>query len=112
MVAGANQIATSESSADQLSGRLSLSYQSKSFPIDYHVDLAQGLVFMSNRWLSVEEITEHLGVSKDSIYAWIAKRKMPAHKVGRLWKFQQAEVDAWVRTGGANEDAVQGRNEV
>ena len=26
---------------------------------------------------------------------------MPAHKVGRLWKFHTSEVDAWVRTGGA-----------
>jgi hypothetical protein len=26
---------------------------------------------------------------------------MPAHKVGRLWKFQTSEVDEWVRSGGA-----------
>ena len=36
---------------------------------------------MTDRWLSVEEIGEHLGVSKDTVYAWIAKRHMPAHKV-------------------------------
>ncbi|KAI5912628.1 hypothetical protein GH664_21455 [Thauera sp. 2A1] len=29
---------------------------------------------------------------------------MPAHKVGRLWKFQLSEVDEWVRAGGADED--------
>ena len=50
---------------------------------------------MSDRWLSVEEIAEHLGVSKDTIYAWISKKNMPAHRVGRLWKFQKAEVDGW-----------------
>jgi hypothetical protein len=27
---------------------------------------------------------------------------MPAHKVGRLWKFQATEVDEWVRSGGAS----------
>jgi len=26
---------------------------------------------------------------------------MPAHKVGRLWKFKISEVDHWIRTGGA-----------
>lgn len=26
---------------------------------------------------------------------------MPAHKVGRLWKFQASEIDDWVRSGGA-----------
>ena len=49
------------------------------------------------RWLSVEEIAEHLGVSKDTIYKWLEKDKIPAHKVGRLWKFQIAEIDEWVR---------------
>ena len=58
---------------------------------------------MTDRWLSVEEITEHLGVSKDTVYAWISKRNMPAHKVGRLWKFQKMEVDAWVKAGGASD---------
>ena len=42
-----------------------------------------------------------LGVTKDTVYAWISDKAMPAHKVGRLWKFQASEVDAWVRTGGA-----------
>ena len=58
---------------------------------------------MGDPWASVEDIADHLGVSKDTVYAWIAKREMPAHRVGRLWKFQQNEVDAWVRTGGASD---------
>jgi len=55
---------------------------------------------MTERWLSVEEIAAFLGVSKDTIYAWINKRSMPAHKIGRLWKFKTEEVDTWVRSGG------------
>lgn len=66
---------------------------------------------MSDRWLSVDEVAEHLGVSKDTVYAWIAKRGMPAHKVGRLWKFQRVEVDTWVKDGGASEDEPQVRND-
>lgn len=56
---------------------------------------------MSGRWFSVEEIAEYLGVSKDTIYAWINKRSMPAHRIGRLWKFKTDEVDEWARSGGA-----------
>ena len=48
------------------------------------------------RWLSVEEISIHLGVSKETIYRWAEKRKMPSHKVGRQWKFKVSEVDSWV----------------
>ena len=63
---------------------------------------------MSDRWVSVEEIAEYLGVSKDTVYGWIAKKEMPAHKVGRLWKFKAHEVDDWVRHGKASDDQKEG----
>jgi len=56
---------------------------------------------VADRWLSVDEIAEHLGVSKDTVYTWVNERGMPGHKVGRLWKFKVDEVDGWVRAGGA-----------
>jgi len=56
---------------------------------------------MTEAWLSVEDIAQHLGVSKDTVYTWVASKGMPAHKVGRLWKFQASEIDDWVRNGGA-----------
>jgi len=52
-------------------------------------------------WLSADDIAAHLGVTKDTVYAWIAEKEMPAHKVGRLWKFQTSEIDDWVRSGRA-----------
>ena len=56
--------------------------------------------FMTNdRWFSVDEIADYLGVKRDTVYKWIERRKMPAHKAGRLWKFRKEEVDLWVRTG-------------
>ncbi|XPP25384.1 MAG: helix-turn-helix domain-containing protein [Leucobacter sp.] len=56
---------------------------------------------MTEPWLSADDIASHLGVTKDTIYTWIAEKGMPAHKIGRLWKFQATEVDDWVRSGGA-----------
>jgi excisionase family DNA binding protein len=56
---------------------------------------------MQERWLSVEDIAAHLGVNRDTIYKWIERKKMPAHKVGRLWKFLASEIDAWVKGGQA-----------
>lgn len=52
-------------------------------------------------WVSADDIAAHLGVTKDTVYSWIADKGMPAHKIGRLWKFQASEVDGWVRRGGA-----------
>jgi len=56
---------------------------------------------MEDRWLSVDEIGKHLGVSNDTVYRWIDKRSMPAHRMGRFWKFKKAEADEWVKAGGA-----------
>lgn len=53
------------------------------------------------RWLSVEEIAAHLGISKETIYRWVEREKIPAHRVGRLWKFKASEVDQWVMSGAA-----------
>ncbi|MGE0606571.1 MAG: helix-turn-helix domain-containing protein [Pirellulales bacterium] len=56
-----------------------------------------------DRWLSVEEIANYLGVKRDTIYKWIDRKAMPAHKVSSLWKFRRDEVDEWVRSGSARE---------
>ena len=70
---------------------------------------------MDDRWMSVDEIGEYLGVSKDTVYAWVMKKGMPGYKVGRFWKFKQGDVDTWVRAGGAasesNGDLGEGRDE-
>ena len=60
---------------------------------------------MTEPWASVDHVSKHLGVAKDSVYRWIERRRLPAHKIGRLWKFKLSEVDDWVRAGGASDDA-------
>ncbi len=56
-------------------------------------------------WVSLEEIARHVGVSQDSIHRWIRQRELPAHKVGRLWKFKVSEVDRWVQAGKTDEQS-------
>jgi len=56
---------------------------------------------IDDRWLSVDEICKYLGIGKDTVYKWIDKHGMPAHRMGRLWKFKKDQVDAWVEAGGA-----------
>ena len=50
-------------------------------------------------WTSLEEVDTYLGVNKDTIRNWIKKTDIPAHKIGRQWKFKLSEVDAWVKSG-------------
>ena len=66
--------------------------------------IERGRISVTEPWLSADDIAAHLGVTKDTVYTWIAEKAMPAHKVGRLWKFQASEIDDWVRRGGAAGD--------
>lgn len=50
-----------------------------------------------DRWLSVDDVAEHLGVKRDTVYKWIERKSLPGHKAGKLWKFKLTEVDDWVR---------------
>jgi excisionase family DNA binding protein len=55
------------------------------------------------RWVGVEDVAAHLGVAKDSVYRWIDERGLPAHRVGRLFRFKLSEIDEWVRQDNQQE---------
>lgn len=63
---------------------------------------------MNEPWVLVAEIDAHLGVTKDTVYRWIESKRVPAQRIGRLWKFKLSDVDAWVRKGMAAEAALSG----
>lgn len=61
-------------------------------------------------WVTASEVAQHLGVVKDTVYRWRERKGLPAHKIGRLWKFQLSEVDGWVRAGGADDEPESRKN--
>jgi excisionase family DNA binding protein len=61
---------------------------------------------VTERWLSVAEVSEHLGVAPDTIYRWIAAGRMPANRIGRQWRFSLSDVDQWVRSQTAKASDV------
>lgn len=48
------------------------------------------------KWVGIKETQEYLGVGRETILNWIAKRNLPAHKIGKLWRFRLSEIDEWV----------------
>lgn len=54
----------------------------------------------NDKWINLEEAADYLGVNKDTIRNWIRKDNgIPAHKIGKLWKFKKAELDEWIKSG-------------
>ena len=46
--------------------------------------------------ISIKELSEHLGIPVESIYSWTAMKVIPFYKIGRLVRFDEAEIDKWL----------------
>lgn len=60
---------------------------------------AKQLMYTDEKWVGIDETANYLDVNKDTIRNWIKKTDIPAHKIGRQWKFKLSEIDDWVKSG-------------
>ena len=52
------------------------------------------------KWAGIDEAADYLGVRPVTIRDWIRKGKdIPAHKIGKQWKFKLSALDEWVQSG-------------
>lgn len=51
------------------------------------------------KWVSLEEIATHMGLSKDTIRNYIKKDQIPYHRIGKQYKFRVSEIDYWIESG-------------
>lgn len=50
-------------------------------------------------WIGTDEAAQYLGVKVSTLRKWLKDKKIPSHKVGKLWKFKKSELDEWVKSG-------------
>ncbi len=48
-------------------------------------------------WLTLEEAAKYLKMGKSTLYDLARKGNIPAHKMGREWRFDSEEVDEWLK---------------
>jgi len=54
----------------------------------------------NDNYISIDDAAEYLGIKTVTLRNWIKKDEhLPAHKIGKLWKFKRSELDAWVKSG-------------
>lgn len=55
---------------------------------------------LTDKWINIDEAAEYLGIKPATVRDWIRKKKdIPAHKIGKQWKFKCDELDEWVKSG-------------
>ena len=53
-----------------------------------------------DKYISLEDAAEYLNIQPVTLRKWIrTKDNIPAHQIGRLWKFKRSELDEWVKSG-------------
>ncbi len=50
-------------------------------------------------YISIDEAAKYLDVKTITLRNWIKGKKIPAYKIGKLWKFKRSELDSWVVSG-------------
>ena len=46
--------------------------------------------------LTLKELAKHLKVNERTIYRLASSKKIPAFKVGGIWRFSNADIDMWI----------------
>lgn len=55
---------------------------------------------LDDNYISIDEAAEYLGIKTVTLRNWIKKNDdLPAHRVGKLWKFKRSELDEWISSG-------------
>ena len=55
---------------------------------------------MEDGYIGLEQAAEYLNIKPVTLRKWIRNLDdIPAHQIGKLWKFKKAELDAWVNSG-------------
>ena len=63
----------------------------------YNLSGGSNLMEIVEKWVSLEDVCDYLGVSKDTVRKMIKQYKMPAYKIDRKWKFKISEIDRWMK---------------
>ena len=54
----------------------------------------------NNGYIGLEDAAEYLNIKPVTLRKWIKEKKnLPAHQIGKLWKFKRSELDEWVNSG-------------
>jgi excisionase family DNA binding protein len=52
---------------------------------------------LQRKFLTVKEVSQYIGIAPDTIYKMISQRRIPFVKFGRLRKFDQGAIEAWIK---------------
>lgn len=54
---------------------------------------------INENYISIEDAALFLNIKPVTLRKWIKDKNVPAHKIGKQWKFKRSELEEWVKSG-------------
>lgn len=48
--------------------------------------------------MNIQQASQYLGVSPDTLYKYVSEERIPAFKLGNRWKFKKSILDTWMES--------------
>lgn len=48
------------------------------------------------RLMNVDELSDYLGLQKQTIYNWLNQKKISGIKIGKVWRFDRKYIEEWL----------------
>ena len=52
-----------------------------------------------DNYINIEDAAQYLGIKPVTLRKWIKVNSVPAHRIGKQWKFKRSELEEWVKSG-------------
>jgi excisionase family DNA binding protein len=54
--------------------------------------------------LTLKQVAKYLKVTDRTIYKLVTDKRIPAFKVGGMWRFSRADIDGWIKKQSLNNE--------
>ena len=55
-----------------------------------------------NQLMTVQQVADYMQMSTDKVYDMAQKGEIPAIKIRQQWRFNRADIDAWLKSCSVN----------
>lgn len=63
-----------------------------------------------DKWLTIEELSGYLKMSRSKLYQMAQKGELPGSKIGTQWRFDREKIDAWMDDHSKSPEQKMGAN--
>jgi PTS system nitrogen regulatory IIA component len=58
--------------------------------------------------MDIKDVATYLRVKESTVYTWAQAGKLPAFRLGRLWRFRRTDLDNWLENKRLQQTGVEG----